>query len=108
MGGVYVFAADSDYDSPDIQSELILTLSIRQSPDAFNGAELTLLVDGVTYTINGSEDLAFSGSPTVVSPITLGLPDLTDTGYEYRSFSLPSSNGSPSRGFMRAKVSMGP
>mgnify|MGYP000095951616 CR=1 FL=1 len=60
---------------------------------------------GITYTIEGSLDLA--GFPTIVSvvttPVITGLPP-AGAGYEYRSFSLSGSNGLPGKGFLRAKV----
>ena len=104
-GIVRVFTADSSADV-DTNRELILTLAIRKGGAAFAGTPLQLAIDGVTYTIQGSIDLSnLAAAVTEVTPITTGLPDLSaDPSYEYRSFSLNSSNGLAGRGFLRAKV----
>lgn len=104
-GIVRVFTADSSADG-DADRELILTIAIRKGGAAFAGAPLQLAIDGVTYTIQGSIDLSnLAAAVTEVAPITTGLPDLSaDPSYEYRSFSLNSSNGLAGRGFLRAKV----
>ena len=104
-GIVRVFTADSSADV-DTNRELILTIAIRKGGAAFAGAPLQLAIDGVTYTIQGSIDLSnLAAAVTEVTPITTGLPDLSaDPSYEYRSFSLNSSNGLAGRGFLRAKV----
>ena len=40
---------------------------------------------------------------SVVTPVTAGLP-AAPAGYEYRTFSLTGSNGTPSKGFLRVSV----
>jgi autotransporter-associated beta strand protein len=106
QGIVRQFTEDSG--DVDANKELILTLAIRkQNAAAFSGTPLQLVSDGVTYTVEGSTDLAtFTSAVTEVSPaITTGLPDLSaDPAYEYRSFSLDASNGLTGKGFLRAKV----
>jgi len=107
-GKVYLMIADSDFDG-DTAKELLLTVAVRAGTPVFSAATSpTATSDGITYTIEGS--LTLTGAPTKVnvvpSAVTAGLPDLTGSGYEYRTFSLDGSNGLPSKGFLRAKVSM--
>ena len=106
-GVVTSFTADSS--DVDTAKELILTIAIRKgSAAAFSGTPLQLAVvgSGVTYTVEGSANLSsFTAAVSEVTPITTGLPDLSaDPDYEYRSFSLDSSNGLAGKGFLRAKV----
>jgi hypothetical protein len=106
QGIVRQFTEDSG--DVDTNKELILTLAIRkQNTAAFSGTPLQLVSDGVTYTVQGSTDLATFTSPVteVSPPITTGLPDLSaDPSYQYRSFSLDASNGLSGKGFLRAIV----
>jgi autotransporter-associated beta strand protein len=104
-GIVRVFTADGSADVDDIK-ELVLTIAVRKGGTSFSGSPLQLDVAGVTYTVQGSEDLSnFSAAVTEVAPVTTDLPDLSaDPGYEYRSFSLDGSNGLIGKGFLRAKV----
>ena len=71
-------------------------------------------VDGVTYTIEGTLDLAtIPGSdvshvagPLDTAPVGSGLGDnLNGTGWQYHVFKLDASEGLPDKGFLRAKVS---
>jgi autotransporter-associated beta strand protein len=106
-GKVYMLTEDSDFDG-DATKELILTVAVRSpgtagftgSPPSANNA-----TDGITYSIEGSLNLAnFTTSVNVVpTAVTTGLP-AAGAGYEYRSFSLNGSNGLPGKGFLRAKV----
>lgn len=106
QGLVRSFTADGS--DADDSKELILTIAIRKAnPAAFGGSPLQLVSDGVTYTVEGSNNLSsFTAGVSEVSPaITTGLPDLSaDPAYEYRSFSLDASNGLAGKGFLRAKV----
>ena len=68
-------------------------------------ASPTATVDGTTYTIQGSTDLAdfdttVTTVATVLPPVDPGLP----AGYEYRTFSLSGSDGLPAKGFMRVQI----
>jgi hypothetical protein len=106
-GKVFFLAEDSDFDG-DALKELILTVAVRSGTAAFSGSPsptAAQMADGITYTIEGSLDLA--GFPTTVNvvptPVTTGLP-AAGSGYEYRSFSLNGSNGLAGKGFLRAKV----
>ena len=106
-GRIYSLIADSD-DSGDTQQELILTVAVRAgTPTIWTTPSYT--IDGITYTIEGSTTLdTFAVAVQPVTAIDVGLPDLTGTGYEYRSFSLVGSNGLPGKGFLRAKVESNP
>ncbi|MCX6880302.1 MAG: autotransporter-associated beta strand repeat-containing protein [Verrucomicrobia bacterium] len=107
-GQVHVLTADGSVD-PDATKELILTCAVRKTAPAFTaGAPATATVDGITYSIQGSLNLAgFTTGVTPVAPITAGLPALTDpANYAYRSFSLDGSNGLAGKGFLRAKVTL--
>jgi hypothetical protein len=106
-GKVFVLNEDSDFDV-DALEELILTVAVRSGTPAFSGSPsptATQAADGITYSIEGSLDLAgFPATVNVVpTPVTVGLP-AAGAGYEYRSFSLSGSNGLPGKGFLRAKV----
>jgi autotransporter-associated beta strand protein len=93
-------------DSSDVgtDNELILTIAVRSGTPAFIGTPSPAAThDGVIYAIQGSTNLSgFTAGVSVVDPITTGLPDLTGSGYEYRSFSLNGSNGLAGKGFLRA------
>ena len=106
-GKVYMLKEDSDFDGDAIQ-ELILTVAVRTGTPVFAGSPSPSAIqasDGITYTIEGSLDLAsFPTTVNVVSPVITGLPADPGAGYEYRSFSLNGSNGLTGKGFLRAKV----
>ena len=107
-GKVYLMIADSSFDG-DTAKELLLTVAVRAGTPVFSAdTSPTATHDGITYTIEGS--LTLNGFATKVNvvpgAVSTGLPDLSGSGYEYRSFSLDGSNGLPSKGFLRAKVTM--
>jgi T5SS/PEP-CTERM-associated repeat protein/autotransporter-associated beta strand protein len=89
--------------------ELLLTIAVRDGlgvdpvfvPAA--GGNPTATQDGVTYTIQGGADLDFTGTVSVVDPVTAGL-DPAPAGYEYRTFSLDGSDGLGGKGFMRVAI----
>ena len=90
----------------DTLRELTLTLAVRNLAGApvFAGSPSpTASVDGITYTIQGSLDLAFPNSAVSETSAPSGLPILP-TGWEYRRFRLDASEGLPDKGFLRAKV----
>ena len=105
-GKVFVLTEDSDFD-PDAARELILTIAVRSGTPAFTGSPLSAAhpSDGITYSIEGSLDLAgFLATVNVVpTPVASGLP-AAGAGYEYRSFTLGGSNNLIDKGFLRAKV----
>lgn len=98
-------------DSSDVGTakELLLTIAVRDGAGLApvfapaTGGNPTATQDGVTYTIEGSADLTFTGTVSVVGTVTTGLPS-APSGYEYRTFSLDGSDGLPQKGFMRVKI----
>jgi hypothetical protein len=88
-------------------SSLTLIIAVRDGA-VFNAGSAT--IDGITYTVEGSLDLAFPGSPVSstgpsdTAPPATGLPDLTGTAWEYHTFTLDASVNLPGKGFLRLKV----
>ncbi|MCW1921177.1 autotransporter-associated beta strand repeat-containing protein [Luteolibacter arcticus] len=101
---IYQFKADGSIDG-DSTPELLMTIAVRSGTPAFGpGPSPTAVMDGFTYTIQGSTNLvSFTEAVTPVSPVVTNLPD-APTGYEYRTFSLDGSNGFPTKGFLRVSV----
>lgn len=98
-------------DSSDVGTdrELIMTIAVPVGTPPFAaGAPATSSYGGFGIAVSGSTTLAsFPVNVTPVTPITTGLPALTPQGgvsYEYRSFSLDGSNGTPTKGFLRVEV----
>lgn len=98
-GYIFVLLEDSNFDVDTIR-ELILTVAVRSgTPNPFTGVNFPNAThDGITYKIRGvyDGDLSFfpdSSVDPVPTPVTIGLPSLLDSGYEYRSFSLEGSDG---------------
>ena len=93
---------------PDSNPELTLTLAVRRGLSFIPGGPCTASGSGIDYRIEGSLDLSDFTSPvTAVSasdlpPPASGMPDLTGTLWEYKTFSLDASNNLPARGFLRA------
>ena len=96
--------------SRNIGDELVLTIAVLENtPDAFDSADSPVsinTVDGVTYTIQGSNDLNFPNARAVqVNPLTT--PEMNavlPVGYKYLSFALDGSATLPTKGFIRAVV----
>lgn len=92
--------------------ELTLVVAVRDGA-AFaagpNGTQVAS-VDGVTYSIQGSLDMAFPNSAVVKvgaasdTAAAAGLPSLAGTAWEYHTFRLTASEGLPNKGFLRVKV----
>ena len=85
---------------------LTLTLPVRDGA-VFSGPGdlVSAPVAGVTYTIQGSTDLAGFASMDLVEvtpALTAGLPSPLSTGWSYRTFRTPDPTGSLSRQFIRA------
>ncbi len=101
---VYQLTADSS--DGGTANELLLTIAVRNGTPVFAGAtSKSATQEGYTYTVEGSTDLAsFLSTVAVVDPVTTGLPVSPPTGYTYRTFSLTGSDGLPSRGFLRVKI----
>ena len=107
---VYHLAEDSG--DAGTAKELLMTIAVRNGGDGaglnpvftpVTGGNPASTQDGMTYTIQGGTDLTFSGTVSVVAPVTTGLP-AAPAGYEYRTFSLEGSDGLPSKGFLRVNV----
>lgn len=87
--------------------ELTLVIAVRDGATFTNGSAT---VDGITYTVEGSTDLAFTGAavsstgPSDTAPAATGLPSLAGTAWEYHTFKLDSSEGLAGKGFLRLKV----
>ena len=84
-----------------------MTIAVRSGTPAFTGSPSpSASHDGATYTIEGSNTLdSFTATVTPVATVVPPSPNETaPTGYEYRTFSLDGSNGLPSSGFLRVKV----
>lgn len=95
-------------------SVLTLTLPVRTgaifSDDATTHEEVSTLIDGVIYRIQGSADLSAwtldvseIGAGADRDAIQLGLPAL-DTGWSYRTFRAPGTVSSATSDFLRVKV----
>jgi hypothetical protein len=88
--------------------KLLLTIAVRAGSAFAGSPSPTATRDGVTYTIQGSLELAgFASSVSLVPAVTNGLPD-PPAGYEYRTFTLDASDGLPNNGFLRVRVSSAP
>lgn len=104
---VYALQEDTALDG-DSDKEQLLTIAVRTSTPAFDTATSPSAMTGdslTVYTIQGSLDLGtFDSKVKPVTPaVTTNLPSAPD-GYEYRTFSLGSSNGLAGKGFLRVKV----
>jgi autotransporter-associated beta strand protein len=103
-------------DNGDVDSlkELTFTCAVRRSSVNFavngsNAQQSASAIDEVTYTIEGSATLtgAWTGAVGYIgksdtAPAGSGLPSLSGTDWEYRSFS--AFNGMANQGFLRAKA----
>lgn len=104
-----IYQLTEDSSDAGTAKELLLTIAIRTGagPNPVFapavGGNPTATVDGITYTIQGGADLTFTGTVSVVDPVTVGLP-AAPAGYQYRTFSLDGSDGLPSKGFMRVSI----
>jgi autotransporter-associated beta strand protein len=106
---IHSLIADTSADD-DSNPELVMTIAVPQGTPAFTAGapSSTATFDGYVVTVRGSTDLAtFPVVVTTVNPITTGLPPAPVQGgitYEYRSFSLNGSNGTPGKGFLQVTV----
>lgn len=101
---IYSIIADSSADG-DVIEEQLMTIAVRSGTPAFSGSPSPGAVqDGYTYRVEGSTTLgSFNTVVSPVNPVTAGLPTVP-SGYEYRTFSLSGSNGTPGKGFLRVVV----
>lgn len=85
----------------------MLILAVRDGA-VFTAGSAT--VAGITYTVEGSLDLAFPSSvvsstgPSDTAPAATGLPSLAGTAWEYHTFKLDASEGLAGKGFLRLKA----
>jgi autotransporter-associated beta strand protein len=102
-GRIHHFTADSS-DVP-AGKDLVLTIAVRSGAPAFSGSPSpTSPIDGITYSVQGSTNLAaFTSGVSAVDPVVDGL-DPAGAGYEYRSFILDGSDTLSGKGFLRATV----
>ncbi len=86
------------------QGDLTLTVEVLSGATfSQSGPAMVATQEGVSYRIEGSEDLATFGSP--VSEVTPHLGAGTaKAGYEFKTFRLNASSGLPGSGFLRAGV----
>lgn len=93
-------------------NELTLVVAVRNGAVFVTGPNgvRTAAVDGITYTVEGSLNLAFPGAlvsstgPAATAPPAAGLPDLTGSAWKYHTFKLDASEGLTGTGFLRLKV----
>ena len=103
--------------SAPVGKELTLIVAVRNGA-SFSGsgspAVQSATADGVTYTIQGTLDLAnIPGSavshvsgPSNTAPVATGLTvDLSSADWKYHTFKLDASEGLTGKGFLRAKAS---
>ncbi len=100
---VYQLIADSS--DGGTAPELLMTIAVLDGTPAFVGSPSPSAThSGFTYAVQGSFDLATFTSPvTAVAPVTTGLP-AAPSGYNYRTFSLNGTNGTPDKGFLRVMI----
>jgi hypothetical protein len=100
----------ADSEDVDFIEELLLTIAVRTGTPAFTGSPASsATLDGMTCTVEGSENLTdFTSKVVTVAPVVAGLP-APPPGYEYRTFSLDQSgNPAAKEGFLRVRVSAAP
>lgn len=97
-------------------NELTLVAAVRDAAVFATGlnGEQVATVDSIVYTVEGSLTLTFPGSAVSASaasdtaPAATGLPDLTGSAWEYRTFKLDASEGLAGKGFLRVKTAVAP
>jgi hypothetical protein len=98
-----------------VDQALVLTLPVRGNPTFTGSPAKTATIDGVVYTIEGSNNLGiFDQGVSVVTPASEdGLPPMAPgSGWSYRSFRLDGAigGGTPRgpQGFLRAVIAPAP
>ncbi|MEO5915240.1 MAG: autotransporter-associated beta strand repeat-containing protein [Luteolibacter sp.] len=102
-----VFQLVTDSNDVGTEKELLMTIAVRSGTPVFTGSPSpTATQEGATYTVQGSTSLSgFSTAATVVGVMPPPAPNATaPSGYEWRTFSLSGSNGTPNKGFLRVMV----
>lgn len=93
------------------QPVLTLTLPVREGATFEGSPSLRAIVDGIEYTIEGSEALAawdldvdeVTGAEATAVQNSLGLPSLSP-GWSYRTFRAPGTVSSGPKRFLRASI----
>lgn len=94
-----------------VQDEQVLTLTLPVRDGATfgvdSGDQVSTLIDGIIYRIEGDVDLnSFAGGIVEVTPaITAGLPTPLTSGWTYRTFRAPGTVPTVPKAFLRAKIS---
>ena len=97
-----------------VDTALVFTLPVRSGAIFSGSPSLSATIDGVVYTIEGTNDLAtFDQGVTEITPaLSAGMPTLSDPGWSYRSFRLSGAIGGTTprgpEGFLRACVTAAP
>ena len=107
----YIASLLQDSSAP-AGNEMTLIVAVRDGATFVSGANgvRSASVDGITYTVEGSLDLAFPASavsktgPSDTAPAASGLPSLAGSAWEYHTFKLDASEGLSGKGFLRLKV----
>lgn len=96
----------TDSNDAGTERDLTVTLAVRNGAALGTGVDgsVTLTVDGIVYTIQGSENLqAFSKPVNEVTPATVIVP-APSAGWTARTFQVTDSNGLPGKRFLRVGV----
>lgn len=96
-----VLTVDANGDS---QKDISITLKVRSGAtfSASGNDMVSSAIDGVTYRIEGSTDLAnWDSAVSEVTTLGTGSPG---TGYVFKTFRLNAGNGLAGKGFLRASV----
>jgi autotransporter-associated beta strand protein len=96
-----------DSNDEGTERDLSITLAVRNGAVLAAGPNggVTLTVDGIVYTIQGSEDLAvWEKAIAEVTPASL-LNPAPSAGWTARTFQVSDSNGLPDKRFIRLGVS---
>ncbi len=106
-GDTYPAVGDPDGSGPET-SVFVMTIAVRNGASfSSSGGDRVATLDGVTYRVEGSFDLAtWTLAVSEVTPNTgfkQGLPTLP-SGWEYRSFRVPGETKDTRRAFLRLVI----
>jgi hypothetical protein len=103
--GAKFFVMRNSNSGEPATEKICFTIAVLAGAPVFSGSpSLSSSINGFTYTSEGSLDLIDFTAPIVaVDPVCNDLAPLP-ANYEYRSFSMDDTDGSPDRGFLRVKV----
>jgi autotransporter-associated beta strand protein len=89
------------------EQALVITAPVRSTgTPAFSGNPKSLTIDGIKYTIEGSNDLvSFNQEVTQIPPSSIAMPALSNAAWSYRSFRLDGAiPARGEKGFLRMAV----